>query len=292
MSKINIDKNIKKMVGGKSNIDFSMNKMLGKKLNFPKMSSIPSKKDWDGDGIPNKKDYQPNNIMRQDWDYNKAKNIKYMSPTLFLKKTEGLNTPQSQRQWLDKGYYDIETKQIRPINELREHIKSPNKQVNIPYLGSRSGTGIREHKGRHRAYAAELAGEKLIPVRVEPYNNMMGDKDGDGVKNFIDCDPNDADKQGPWHKRTATPDRTVPPDWGRYSKKKKEDEEELGRNNFFKDPPWSLIKEKIRKKEQAEMEQQTFVNDLNRRFVVKGNEDDSYKYDNQGNKLNKKFWKK
>jgi len=42
------------------NIDKSIKKIIGK----PKM--FGGKNDWDGDGVPNKKDCQPRNIMRQD----------------------------------------------------------------------------------------------------------------------------------------------------------------------------------------------------------------------------------
>jgi len=44
----------------------SMNKMMGMKLNHPRVGSRPTKRDSDGDGIPNKKDCQPRNIIRQD----------------------------------------------------------------------------------------------------------------------------------------------------------------------------------------------------------------------------------
>ena len=40
--------------------------LRGKKMNIPSLFSKPSKKDWDGDGIPNFRDCQPRNIMRQD----------------------------------------------------------------------------------------------------------------------------------------------------------------------------------------------------------------------------------
>ena len=37
------------------------------KMNFPKMNmGLPKSKDWDGDGVPNFKDCQPRNVMRQD----------------------------------------------------------------------------------------------------------------------------------------------------------------------------------------------------------------------------------
>jgi len=43
-------------------IDKSLNKMLGT------IKKRGGKRDWDGDGVPNKKDCQPRNTMRQDED--------------------------------------------------------------------------------------------------------------------------------------------------------------------------------------------------------------------------------
>jgi len=236
---MNINKNIKKVLGNKSKVNFNIDNKInnlaslakdsvffpftsptvkyptGKiiKGNMPGIKKViknfglkqyGGKKDWDGDGIPNRKDCQPRNIMRQDWDLESAKkkghNIKYMSPTEYLKKTEGLQTPESQRKFLDKGYYDIESKKIRHIHELGEYIKSKNKRVDVPYLDiESSGFGLREHSGRHRAYAAEKIGEKKIPVltsnvylRTQKGNE---DTDGDGVINVIDCKPQNKDKQ-------------------------------------------------------------------------------------------------
>ena len=42
------------------NIDKSIRKIIGK----PK--AFGGRKDWDGDGVPNKRDCQPRNVMRQD----------------------------------------------------------------------------------------------------------------------------------------------------------------------------------------------------------------------------------
>ena len=48
------------------NFDRQINKILGKKVHSVSLSKGKTKKDWDGDGIPNKKDCQPRNIMKQD----------------------------------------------------------------------------------------------------------------------------------------------------------------------------------------------------------------------------------
>ena len=45
----------------------SLKKMLGKGLNVPRMmTGTKSPSDWDGDGILNKFDCQPRNLIRQD----------------------------------------------------------------------------------------------------------------------------------------------------------------------------------------------------------------------------------
>ena len=48
------------------NFDKSINSILGRKLNHPNLLSKKTANDWDGDGVPNKKDCQPRNFMRQD----------------------------------------------------------------------------------------------------------------------------------------------------------------------------------------------------------------------------------
>jgi len=180
--------------------------------------------DTDGDGVINVLDCNPNK-NEQDWNIKQSNNITYMSPTKFLKKTEGLDTPQSQRQFLSKGYFDIEKNEIRPIKELGIHIKSSNKKVDIPYLGEKSGFGMREHKGRHRAYAAELAGENLIPVRIPKRQNNINlrtqqgneDTDGDGVINVLDCNPNNKNEQD-FSLKADTPIVDYPESYGAKAK--------------------------------------------------------------------------
>jgi len=54
------------------NFDKQINSILGKKIKHPNLLAKKTKKDWDGDGIPNVKDCQPRNIMRQD-SLNKTK---------------------------------------------------------------------------------------------------------------------------------------------------------------------------------------------------------------------------
>ena len=85
--------------------------------------------------------------MRQDWNIEamKKKGIKvgYISPKEYLKKTEGFQlTGESQRQFLKKGFYDIEKGEVRPIEELGEHIKSPEKKVIVPFIENGGGFGL------------------------------------------------------------------------------------------------------------------------------------------------------
>jgi len=47
-------------------LDKKIDMMLGKKIKHPNLMSKKTKKDIDGDGIPNKKDCEPNNPIRQD----------------------------------------------------------------------------------------------------------------------------------------------------------------------------------------------------------------------------------
>jgi len=54
-------------------IDKSINKMLGKKVKSPSWGAKRTKKDRDGDGVPNKKDCQPMNPIRQDPSMQKYK---------------------------------------------------------------------------------------------------------------------------------------------------------------------------------------------------------------------------
>jgi len=48
------------------NIDKKIDMILGKKINHPNLLSKKTKKDIDGDGVPNKKDCDPNNPIKQD----------------------------------------------------------------------------------------------------------------------------------------------------------------------------------------------------------------------------------
>lgn len=130
--------------------------------------------DDDGDGVSNIMDCASKNKKKQDWDYEgaaeQATYVVHMAPTEYLGMTGVIGDPRNV-SWL-QTYSDKETKKPEPIEKLSKYINDPNKKVTIPYVeGPESkaygfNESSREHEGRHRAYAAYLAGHKIIPVRV------------------------------------------------------------------------------------------------------------------------------
>jgi len=94
--------------------------------------------------------------------------IEYMTPDKYIRKT-GLNPEENSNYYYDylEKYYDDEKEESRPIKELSDLIKNPKKKITIPYVGESPC----EHEGRHRAYAAKLAGYKKIPVVVPSLKN-------------------------------------------------------------------------------------------------------------------------
>ncbi len=105
-------------------------------------------------------------IRRMAWDLRGAEEdlhkIEYMSPEEYLKRTgTSLEKFEGDPSWSGK-YHDIEKDESRPIEELGEYIKDPDKRVTIPEVGDNP----RDHEGRHRAYAAMLKGQEEIPVIV------------------------------------------------------------------------------------------------------------------------------
>jgi len=137
--------------------------------------------DTDGDGVKDRKDCQPFNPKKQDWDMEEAKergmNIEYMHPDEYIRKT-GLDPYQDKDYFED--YYDTEKKQTRPIKELSQIIKSP-KKVTIPWVGEETY----QHEGRHRAYAAKMAGQTIIPVIRPSLFKFSGYEREEIAKKFI-----------------------------------------------------------------------------------------------------------
>lgn len=108
------------------------------------------------------------------------------------------------------------------------------------------------------------------------------DWDGDGVLNKFDCQPRNVMRQD--RRRRYTPDRTIPGGWERHTKEKDIAEEILKNDSGWKEPPWALIQAKKRKKEEEEIQQQEYINEINRQFRT---DEDNKKYDAKGYKLNK-----
>ena len=123
-------------------------------------------KDTDGDRVPDKFDCQPRNPFRQDWDMYQAQkevqHIEWMPPLEFLRRTRTDPTRPGNQAMLST-YYDKDTEKSEPIQKLASHINNPDKLVDIPFLEPDG-----DHEGRHRAWAAHLAGERLIPVATTP----------------------------------------------------------------------------------------------------------------------------
>jgi len=84
-------------------------------------------------------------------------------------------------------------------------------------------------------------------------------------------------------------DTSVPRWWGKHKKEEEERVRETAEKNYFKDPPWALLK-KLSAKKQAEEELQELDHlRTNKMFPV---DRDENKYSEEGYKLNKKYWKK
>lgn len=121
-------------------------------------------RDSDGDGVVNGLDCFPFDKKRHYWNFKKAseekKYLTWMTPTEYLQKTGGYDY-KGQPEWFMQKYDDEELKETRPIKELAQKIRSGT-PINIPDYDEI--TGLQE--GRHRAYAAQLAGQTVIPVAV------------------------------------------------------------------------------------------------------------------------------
>ena len=156
------------------NIDNSIKKMLGKKKfknSMPKMNVFKSfklpnfkrKGDWDFDGIPNRRDCQPFNPLRQDKRYMSKRRPQHQIESFFES-----NYPKVNRK-LVKGEMDDETL--------------------MRMLAMKKKKREREEKEIYEQEQADII-NKRFPVD-KPYD----DNDGDGIINAEDCEPNNPDKQ-------------------------------------------------------------------------------------------------
>jgi hypothetical protein len=161
------------------------NPMLGDKVTKPQRQAMRKSPwaDWDGDGVINGLDCAPKN-RKKHMAWREPKEYQYvekMPPREFLKKSKSedfgmkrsyiIKNPETGEIHMNLSqeapeqhfrYYDSEMEKMQPIDRLGKIIKSPDKEVSLPFVEDRYG----DHEGRHRAFAAERAGIKEIPVRV------------------------------------------------------------------------------------------------------------------------------
>jgi len=151
-------------------------------------------KDTDKDRVPDKFDCQPKNIMRQDWDYeNKNEHEK-----IILVKQKDIDPRRRIHKELaydDKRFINSkfsEKNKYRPLNELYGLIKKSGTKVEIP-TATKSKNKYSISEGRHRTMAVMDYGfGENIPLRIR---KGAEDKDGDGIINLLDCNPNNKNEQ-------------------------------------------------------------------------------------------------
>ncbi len=163
----------------------------------------------------------------------KAKTV-YMSPDAYMKFSRQSHHPQgslsSQKEYdertvlghrltfdemkkknpkmtLSRKDHDHYTKSVEEdMDSIKAGLHLKRGVVPSPYIEFSRGKPMGQ-EGRHRAVAAKEMGYKQIPVRFiendrdyikENRGKVWGDRDGDGVSNVMDCDPDDASRQGPF----------------------------------------------------------------------------------------------
>lgn len=88
-----------------------------------------------------------------------------MTPDEYLRAT-GIDEPEKYKP---ETYHDYESNDEEPIYKLSDKIVGSDVEVELPYVDSETiYLNFPDHEGRHRAYAAKLAGEEKIPVIVPP----------------------------------------------------------------------------------------------------------------------------
>ena len=111
------------------------------------------------------------------WFIEPGQYVEYLPPKEFIRKT-GFYEEEYPKHL--QQYIDIKTLKRTPISNLSKKIISKTPKVRIPWIDDPSPLTV-GHEGRHRAYAAELAGEKVIPVAVP----LPGEKREELAEEFI-----------------------------------------------------------------------------------------------------------
>ena len=88
--------------------------------------------------------------------------VEWMTPREYIERSGGDENAPGMGT-----YYDVEEEKSLPVSELARKMKE-GKEIPVPFV---YGSGREsQQEGRHRAKAAEIVGERVIPVRVNnPY---------------------------------------------------------------------------------------------------------------------------
>ncbi len=159
------------------------------KINNFGLKSFGGKKDWDGDGVPNWKDCQPKNVMRQDFSETDTGVPVYTYPRSYgYRRRKVMMAPNKFLQLAKKGYRSEDDKNMSDkqheailsqsnINKLKPIIQHKQGRMTIPVLETMKGS-IKDHEGRHRALAAKQLGMTEMPVyMVEAHKSFIKSKE-------------------------------------------------------------------------------------------------------------------
>jgi len=151
---MNIDKQLKKMLGKKS-----LTSNIFKKFNFKKFGG---KNDWDFDGIPNKRDCQPRNTMRQD-------NQIYLKPTKRDYEKHPTLKRETHKMIVDDrpsmyGFSEVPNKVFIGF-EMRD--KDYNKEENIEHLSNvLAHEEVHNELSKHQGWKTSQQYDRITPSTI------------------------------------------------------------------------------------------------------------------------------